>query len=292
MRRSSNGTIWRTTKVWLIGLLAVAGLVTPAYAEPAADESLAVIPNRFMTWNTNGQGIGTPGKIVEQVKRFRPQVVAFQESCLGEVRQAVRKLKEVGLEYGYQKGLSVGNFGCPGQLGTAVIYAKDTPITPHKNQLYSDDEGWDEKRGIQPFTIQIDGQWVRVFNTHLSAPGHEELRKLQAGELAAATRPHPRALVLGDFNTRPHVTKVMNPIWQAGFRDVDQFCGPVKDPRCTKTLPRTGQGFPTEAAKFDYILSRGVNFRSCRLHTPTSDHRIVIGDVTLAAGPYPPCTVT
>ncbi|CAL9344804.1 hypothetical protein SUDANB176_00345 [Streptomyces sp. enrichment culture] len=294
---STARTARRATKVWLIGAMAVAtGLMTPAYAgpavEPAAEEPLKPISNRFMTWNTNGQDLGTPKAIAEQIKHFLPQVAALQESCLNEVREAVRLLNEAGLKYEYRSGLAALNIGCPGRLGTAVVYAKGTTVRAHNRKGYSDDEGWTEARGMQSFTTKLDGQWVRVFNTHLSAPGHEELRKLQAGELAAATRPHPRALVLGDFNTRPHVTKVMGPIWQAGFKDIDQFCGPVKDPRCNKTLPKTGPGFPTEAAKFDYILGRGVNFRSCRLHTPTEDHRIVVGDLTAADVPRPVCTVT
>ncbi|SCF56522.1 endonuclease/exonuclease/phosphatase family protein [Streptomyces sp. Ncost-T10-10d] len=290
---STARTAWRATKVWLIGSMAVvAGLVTPAYAGPAAEEPLKPIPNRFMTWNTNGQDLGTPKAIAEQIKHFLPQVAALQESCLNEVREAVRQLNEAGLRYEYRSGLAALNGGCPGRLGTAIVYAKGTTVRAHNKKGYSDDEGWLEARGMQSFTTKLDGQWVRVFNTHLSAPGHEELRKLQAGELAAATRPHPRALILGDLNTRPHVTKVMDPIWQAGFKDVDQFCGPAKDPRCTKTLPLTGPPRTREESKYDYILGRGVNFRSCRLHTPTDDHRIVISDLTVADVRRPVCTVT
>ncbi|MFJ7494516.1 endonuclease/exonuclease/phosphatase family protein [Streptomyces sp. NPDC097727] len=204
-----------------------------------------------MTWNTNGQDLGTPKAIAGQIKHFLPPVAALQESCLNEVREAVRQLDEAGLRYEYRSGPAALNGGCPGRLGTAIVYAKGTTRT-HNKKGYSDDEGWLEARGMQSFTTKVDSQWVRVFNTHLSAPGHEELRKLQAGEpAAAATRPHPRALILGDLNTRPHVTKVMYPIWQAGFKDVDQFCGPAKDPRRTKTLPLTGPPRTGEESKYD-----------------------------------------
>ncbi|CAM5334110.1 hypothetical protein SGRIM128S_02264 [Streptomyces griseomycini] len=62
---STARTARRATKAWLIGSMAlVAGLMTPAYAGPAnvgpaaAEEPLKPIANRFMTWNTNGQGLG------------------------------------------------------------------------------------------------------------------------------------------------------------------------------------------------------------------------------------------
>lgn len=291
MSRSSHGTAWRATTVWLIGLLAVVGLVTPAYAEPAAEDSLAAVPGRFMTWNTNGQELGTPKSIAAQIERFRPQVVALQESCRNDIDEALLLLRAAGLEYGLRIGLTAFNLRCPGRAGTAVLYAKGTQVRKHYRKSYSEDEGWWEARGMQSFHTKIDGQWVRVFNTHLSAPKHEGLRKQQAEELATAAI-HRRVLILGDLNTRPHATKVMNPIWQAGFKDVDQFCGPVKDPRCTKTLPLTGPPRTPEESKYDYILGRGVNFRSCRLHTPTDDHRIVISDLTTADVPRPVCTVT
>ncbi|WP_159042767.1 endonuclease/exonuclease/phosphatase family protein [Streptomyces curacoi] len=284
--RKPTSTVCRVTTAWLIALLAVMGLVTPTHAEPAADEAMKPIPNRFMTWNTNGQGLGTPESIMEQVRRFRPQVVAFQESCQDEVIEAVNRLRQEGLEYRYRRGFSAVHLGCEAGLGTGIIFAEGTSVRAHNRKGYSEDEGWLEARGIQSFTTRIDGQWVRVFNTHLSAPGHERLRQLQARELADVTRPHPRALVLGDLNTRPWIAKVMEPIWSAGFKDVDQFCGPVADRRCNKTLPKT------DDAKFDYILHRRVNSGGCRLHTPTEDHRIVISDVTLADVPRPVCTVT
>ncbi|MGW7620349.1 endonuclease/exonuclease/phosphatase family protein [Streptomyces antimycoticus] len=126
--------------------VAMIGLAVPATASqqvrevvPAADEEpLKPIPNRFMTWNTNGQDLGTPKAIAEQIKSFRPQVVALQESCLNEVREAVRQLNEAGVKYEYRSGLSALNFGCPGRLGTAIIYTKGTTVRAHNKKGYSD----------------------------------------------------------------------------------------------------------------------------------------------------------
>ncbi|MFD5898565.1 endonuclease/exonuclease/phosphatase family protein [Streptomyces sp. NPDC060366] len=291
MQRSNVSTARLAAKAWLIAILALLGSIVPAQAEPAVEASATVIPNRFMTWNTNGQDLGSTEMLVEQVRRFRPQVVAFQESCLNEVQEAVEELKELGLEYGYRVGLHawLPGFGCNAQrVGTAVIYAKGTLVKGHNRKGYSVDEGWREARGIQSFHTKIDGQWVRVFNTHLSSPWpeYEEMREQQVDELVAATRPHSRALVLGDLNTRPWRTQVTGPIWQAGFRDVDQFCGETKSDRCNRTVGTKGD------AKFDYILHRRVNSLHCRIHTVNTDHRLVISDVTLAQGPQRPCTVT
>ncbi|MDG4859637.1 hypothetical protein P8605_16010 [Streptomyces sp. T-3] len=212
---------------------------------------------------------------------------------MDEVRDAVRQLNSDGLQYRWRVGLHAFAPGCASsRAGTAIIYAKDTTVRGHNLKGYREDEGPLEARGMQSFSTFIDGEWLRVINTHLSTPKHPDLREEQVEQLVAATRWHNRVLVLGDLNTRPHVTEVMGPIWNAGFKDVDPFCGPVEDSLCTKTLPRTGPNFPTAAAKFDYILGRGVNFRSCRLHTPTDDHRIVVSDLTVAHAPRPVCTVT
>ncbi|MFI1830667.1 endonuclease/exonuclease/phosphatase family protein [Streptomyces sp. NPDC020412] len=271
----------------LLGLL-VGGVATPAQADPSAKVNLDPIPNRVMTWNTNGQGYGSTELIVDQVRRFRPQIIAFQESCMEEVDRArVRLARDYGLEYNFREGLKTDLLwtNCGYGLGTAVLVAKGLPIRAHNRKGYSQDEGFRESRGMQSFTTRIDGQWVRVFNTHLSTSGRPGLRRLQIRELTNATQPHPRAMILGDFNTRPWDER-MNPIWTANFKDVDPFCTKDKDEtRCNSTLWKVN-------AKYDYILHRGLNSRHCRLHTRTDDHRIVISDVTGGPGSSAPCTVT
>ncbi|MEV8534012.1 endonuclease/exonuclease/phosphatase family protein [Streptomyces sp. NPDC051211] len=217
-----SSTAWRATKVWLIGSMAVvAGLVTPAYAGPAytaaGEEPLKPIPNRFMTWNTNGQKLGTPKSIAAQIKHFRPQVVALQESCRNDIDEALLLLRAAGLEYDLRIGLTAFHPLCPGRAGTAVLYAKGTQVERHYRKGYSEDERWWGARGMQSFHTKIDGQWVRVFNTHLSAPRPEELRKRQAEELATAAI-HRRVLILGDLNTRPHATKIRTRSGRPGSR--------------------------------------------------------------------------
>ncbi|MFK4272450.1 endonuclease/exonuclease/phosphatase family protein [Streptomyces milbemycinicus] len=268
----------------MIGLLAVVGVVTPAYAEPEAEESLAYVPNRVMSWNSGGEEEGTPQLIVQQVRSFRPQLVALQESCQNEVREAVRQLKEVGLEYVHVRGLSAQNAKCPGPLGTAILYAKGTPMVRHSRKEYTVDEGWSEKRGYQTFSTKIAGRWVQVFNTHLSAPAYPDLRRQQILELTWLTQLDSQKLVFGDFNAQPWYYE-MGPIWRDRLVDVDKYCKMVYDRRCNGTQVGSGK-------KFDYILHHGVGSRNCLLHTVNLDHRVVISDVTAAPGRRRPCTVT
>lgn len=283
-RRSAvrHATLWL-----LLGLLA-GGLAAPAQAEPATKVDLDPIANRLMTWNTGGQ---SQSAIVEQVSNFRPQIVALQETCWESALAARRWLeRSYDLEYQILFGFSGPSVHCTSRQGTAFLVAEGLPVRNVNRKGYSEDEGPLEARGIHSFSTRIDGRWFRIFNTHLSAPWEEPLRIKQARELAAKVQPYRRAILLGDLNTRPWHTHVLDPVWRLGLGDVDPFCvpGAEGDARklCNKTLPKTVD------SKYDYILHRGINSRHCRLHTPTDDHRVVISDVTRAQGPRPACTVT
>ncbi|MEV6128858.1 endonuclease/exonuclease/phosphatase family protein [Streptomyces violaceusniger] len=219
-----------------IAALAIMGLITPAHANPAsettaqakpADETTAtVIPNRVMSWNSNGQKLSTPQDIVNHIKRYRPQLVLLQESCRNEVHKAVQMLKQAGLQYDHQPGPASTNFACGGwgnPLGQSILYAKGTPLQRYREVEYSDDEGPFEYRAYATFTTRLAGQRVQVFNTQLSwGPYHVERGK-QVMELASATRRYGPTLVAGDLNAQPS-DKEMRPLWQAGLSDVDPFC--------------------------------------------------------------------
>ncbi|MGW7688374.1 hypothetical protein ACWGMA_05685 [Streptomyces asiaticus] len=99
MSSTTRGAGRLAAKAGVAASLAIVGLVTPAHAnpvteapaqaKPAVDASATVIPNRVMSWNSNGEELSTPQDIVDHVKRFRPQLVLLQESCRNEVHKAV-----------------------------------------------------------------------------------------------------------------------------------------------------------------------------------------------------------
>ncbi|MBP8535307.1 endonuclease/exonuclease/phosphatase family protein [Streptomyces sp. MK37H] len=296
MSSTTRGAGRLAAKAGIAASLAIVGLITPAYANPAAEASTqakptvdlpaTVFPNRVMSWNSNGQKLSTPQDIVDHIKRFRPQLVLLQESCRTEVRKAVKFLNQIGFEYEFKLGPGTVNLGCDGwsENGQAIVYAKGTPIQNYRERRYSVDEGPWEARAYTMFTTRLAGRQVRVFNTQLSWGPHHEERGQQAKELANATRRYGPALVAGDLNAEPS-NKEMKPLWQAGFTDVDPFCREVKDNRCNPTQVNSRK-------KFDYILHRGVSSRNCILRTVNEDHRVVISDITTAQGPQVPCSTS
>ncbi|MEU1792267.1 endonuclease/exonuclease/phosphatase family protein [Streptomyces sparsogenes] len=296
MSNTSRSAAKLAAKAGIAASLAIVGLITPAQAKSAtkaptqanaaAGLPATVIPNRVMSWNSNGQNLSTPDDIVDHIKRFRPQILLLQESCRTEVRAAVKFLNQIGFEYKFKLGPGTINFGCDGWSanGQAIVYAKGTPIQNYLERRYSVDDGPLETRAYTAFTTRLAGRQVRVFNTQLSwGPYHEE-RGQQAKELANATRRYGPALVAGDLNAQPS-DKEMKPLWQADFSDVDPFCKQQADNRCNYTHVGVKK-------KFDYILHRGVNSRNCILRTVNEDHRVVVSDVTTAQGPQAPCSTS
>ncbi|MCG3132709.1 MAG: hypothetical protein FLDDKLPJ_03575 [Phycisphaerae bacterium] len=73
---------------------------------------------------------------------------------------------------------------------------------------YDDKEGWDwfANKGFIQATINKDGYWIGVFNTHTQADDYEDTRRKQLEQLADAIRDYRNAnpthpvLVMGDFN--------------------------------------------------------------------------------------------
>ncbi|MBL1101600.1 endonuclease/exonuclease/phosphatase family protein [Streptomyces coffeae] len=296
MSSTTRGAATFVAKAGIATSLAIVGLSTPAHAnpandtpaqtKPAVDLPATVIPDRVMSWNSNGQKLSTPEDIVDHIKRFRPQLVLLQESCRTEVRKAVKFLNQIGFEYEFKLGPGIVNLGCDGwsENGQAIVYAKGTPIQNYLERRYRVDEGPWESRAYTAFTTRLAGRQVRVFNTQLSwGPYHEERGK-QVEELASATLRYRTALVAGDLNAQPS-DKEMRPLWRAGFSDVDPFCRQRADRRCNWTHVGVHK-------KFDYILHRGVNSLNCILRTVNEDHRVVITDVTRAQGPRAACSAT
>lgn len=269
-----------------LALLMTAGLMTPANAQgtgagakaaPETAAKAAVIKDRVMTWNSHGQDLlSGPGLLRDQIRKFRPQIVLLQESCLGEVRQAVWQLETYGLHYQYKPGTANYHWLCGGDNGQAVLVAKGTPLSNYKTVRYSKDDG--EKRGYSKFTTKLAGRTVQVFNTHLNSAEGAATRPEQVNDLIAAARPYRRTLLGGDFNTQPW-DSAMGPIWEErpAYRDVDPYCGKNQHQWCNGTQEGSGK-------KFDYLLHQGINSRACYLrNTRNEDHRVVISDVTASA---------
>ncbi|GHE97457.1 hypothetical protein GCM10018772_22100 [Streptomyces fumanus] len=287
-----------------------AGVMTPAFAAQEegrgslATQAVSVKKNRIMSWNSNGQLNGTTQRLVDQIVRFKPQIVLLQESCRNEVNEAAAILKRQPLHLEYEVfhsdwpdlGDPVHDPACTGQLEQAILVAKGTKIdVAPETALYREADGL-ERRKFMMFQTRLAGKKVRIFNTQLSDGADADLRHSQLLQLSELVPGTPNSIIAGDLNAQPWTAPKppqmplyyweMAPVWANGFRDADPYCGQSYDRRCNGTQVGVGK-------KFDYLLSRGaVKTKQCWLgNTPNNDHRVVVSDVTAGPASRKPCKV-
>ncbi|MGO4752232.1 endonuclease/exonuclease/phosphatase family protein, partial [Streptomyces sp. 2MCAF27] len=134
----------------------------------------AVFPNRVANFNVcNPCRVSNPlhhvDQIVDQIVKYRPQVIALEEICVGETQRVISKLRAKGYRYFVADGnmmntrWSCYEFGSA--YGNAILSA--APLTNKVNRHYS--QGGSEPRGYVAADTTVAGKKVRVFATHLAA---------------------------------------------------------------------------------------------------------------------------
>jgi endonuclease/exonuclease/phosphatase family metal-dependent hydrolase len=224
-------------------------------------------PIRVMTWNVKAEYAMDPatGALANQVTTIgslRPDVLGLQESCVKQA-QALRRrlLVEYGLRYRIAYG-SVARKPYCGPLGGAfgqmilsrhpISGSRTHPLPPSCADLPGPFCQNDQRRNVLATTVALPGASVRVLDVHLASKGDGLTR--QVAEVARIARPHRRAVVLGDFNRKPHqIGYRLRP-----FRDV----GPRVD-----TRPGVG--------RIDYIFLRGLRSRTARCTRCTRPSRTI-----------------
>ncbi|MEU9603161.1 endonuclease/exonuclease/phosphatase family protein [Streptomyces sp. NPDC048057] len=275
---------------WLLaGAAVVTCIVLIGPGEPVGARSTAplpaedvrdVVPNRVVTWNIcNPCDEGNIGRAAD-IAALAPQVIGMQEACVRDVERVREYLKRRhGLEYHVEYGSVLRNRGrCggtpwnQGAFGQAILSA--APMTDRVSVEYPD--GGSEDRGYMAVTTAVDGQPVRVFNTHLAQRRQESVRAGQVRVLAAEVARHDRAIVLGDFNAVPGSAELKG-MWKVAA-DADPGCRPSSSGNCTPTTDWR--------LKFDYVFLRGASPAKQGVQlTPNSDHDLVHADVSLKAAP-------
>lgn len=275
---------------WLLaGAAVVTCIVLVGPGEPVGARSTAplpaeavrdAVPNRVVTWNIcNPCDEGNEARAAD-IAALAPQVIGMQEACVRDVERMREHLKRRhGLEYHVEYGTVLGHRGrCggtpwnPGEFGQAILSA--APMTDRVSVEYP--EGGSEDRGYVAVTTEVDGQPVRVFNTHLAQRRQESVRAGQVRALAAEVARHPRAIVLGDFNAVPGAGELKG-MWKLA-KDADPGCRPSSSGSCKPTTDWR--------LKFDYVFLRGISpVKQGVQLTPNSDHDLVHADVSLAKNP-------
>ncbi|MEV6960269.1 endonuclease/exonuclease/phosphatase family protein [Streptomyces sp. NPDC051207] len=262
------------TVAWtvLVGPSAPSGAL--AFGSLPVDVVRDAVPNRVMTWNLcNPCDVSNVDRAAD-IATFAPQVIGLQEACVRDVERIRDHLENLhGLVYHVAYGTVLQHWGrCggapwnPGAYGQAILSA--APMTDPVSVEYPD--GGSEDRGYLAVTTTVDGQSVRVFNTHLAQRRQEAVRERQAGVLAAAVARHDRAIVVGDFNAVPDAPELTG-MW-ALATDTDPRCAPTSTGACEPTTDWQ--------SKFDYVFLRGFAPLRHRVHpTPSSDHHLVQADL-------------
>ena len=255
---------------------APSGPGTPSEAEtvPSPPEGLAAIvceqvrqpvELRVLSFNTH-RSTGSLNAIAEEILEIDPDVVLLQEVDremlrTGGVDQAAVLADAVGMDGSFSSNLARGS----GHYGTLVLSRFDI-VQQGRIPLVRSPRA--EARGLQWVTLEVSGQAVRVYNTHLDAT-RPDVRLAQARQVAGVLGEDDLPTILGgDLNAWPASAAVS----AIGAQLVD-------------TWTAAGQGRSATSRggrKIDYLFVRGLRPLVSRVATSgASDHNRLWADLRL-----------
>jgi hypothetical protein len=125
------------------------------------------------------------------------------------------------------------------------------------------------RRGWVALDATVAGEDMRIVNTHLESgesAALTQLRTFQAGQLMQTLAPHPRAIVMGDFNDVPG-SPMYQAVMGAGFTDTWSAMRPgVEGLTCCHTeVLDNANARDAFWKRIDYIFTRGLSADNDRL---------------------------
>lgn len=225
-------------------------------------------------------------RIAEVIENSDAEIIGLQEvdnhwSARSDFQDQAAHLAE-RLDMHYVYGANLDRAPTEGQderrqYGTAIL--SEYPILNSENHLLTSIEYAErptEQRGLLEAVINVKGNHIGFFNTHLDHQRSEQ-RRSQVKEILAITEDSAGpAVLVGDLNAVPG-TPEMNDILTR-FTDVfaalgqdDDFTYPIENPN----------------RRIDYILTKGaIDPRFAEvIDTDSSDHLPVIADLTISQTP-------
>ena len=152
---------------------------------------------RVLSFNTH-RSTGTLNAIAEEILQVAPDVVLLQEVDrqmlrTGAVDQAAVLADAVGMDGSFSSNLARGS----GHYGTLILSRFDI-VQQGRIPLVRSPRA--EARGLQWVTLEVSGQAVRVYNTHLDAT-RPDVRLAQARQVAGILAEDDLPTILGgDLN--------------------------------------------------------------------------------------------
>ncbi len=271
-------------KILSIGATAALGLaigVAPASAAPADTEL------RVMSFNIHHGADAADNldleRIAEVIEDSGAEVIGLQEvdnhwSARSDFEDQAAALAE-RLDMHFVYGANLDLAPAAGQTerrqyGTAVL--SEYPILDSENHLLTNiayPERPTEQRGLLETVINVKGNHISFYNTHLDHQRSEQ-RQSQVNEiLEIAAESNRPAVIVGDLNAVPGAPEMQTLFAQfddtfAQLGQDDDYTIPVENPN----------------RRIDYILTRGdiTPLFAEVISTTSSDHLPIIADLRIA----------
>lgn len=245
---------------------------------------------RVMSYNihhgASGGDVLDLDRIAREIESSGAQIVGLQEvdrhwsARSGYQDQAAWLAERLNMHYAYAANLDLDPE--PGhtdrrQYGTAVL--SKYPILSSDNHLLTNiqyAEKPTEQRGLLETVINVEGNHISFYNTHLDHRRSEQ-RQLQVKEIMGITSGTDRpSLLVGDLNAIPASTEMHQ--LMSRFTDVFAALGQDQD----YTMP-----VENPDRRIDYIVGHGeIQPRFAEvIKTTASDHLPIIADLTVAQKP-------
>ncbi len=234
-------------------------------AEIVCEQFRQPVRLRVLSFNTH-RSTGTINAIAEEILEIDPDVVLLQEVDrqmlrTGGVDQAEVLADAIGMDGSFSSNLARG----AGQYGTLILSRFDI-VQQGRIALVRGPRT--EARGLQWVTLEVSGQAVRVYNTHLDAT-RPDVRLAQARQVVGILDEDDLPTILGgDLNAWPASAAVA-----------------ALGTRLTDTWTAAGQGRSATSRggkKIDYLFVRGLRPLVSRVATSgASDHNRLWADLRL-----------
>lgn len=233
--------------------------------EIVCQQFLTPVDLRVLSFNTH-RSTGTLNAIAEEILEVDPDIVLLQEVDrrmlrTGAVDQAEVLADAVGMDGSFSTNLARGS----GQYGTLILSRFDI-VQQGRIALVRTPRS--EARGLQWVTLEVSGQAVRVYNTHLEAT-RPDVRLAQARQVAGILAEDDLPTILGgDLNAWPASGAVA-----------------AIGAELTDTWTAAGQGRSATnrgGRKIDYLFVRGLRpLLSQVAASGASDHHRLWADLRL-----------